>query len=138
MSNAVAFEQDLDKVLVPLEELDKIDHYTGHDGGLRFGPKRTRKMATPDFKADIQNVDGDTTRHEAYIVEVRAPETGSVAPDEPVAIARVFVGDESEHWYLLISSGSSADRALVVSDILISYEGDPVELFEKTHLFDVE
>ncbi len=117
----------------------KVHHYTGYDGGRADGGRKPRPTATPDFDIEIRPVDEEGDQYTATIVATNVPYQGNVRTGDPVAIAKVALVEDDyiddSRWFMLISA--MGDR-LVINPKLISYDGEPEELFEKTHLFDEE
>lgn len=119
----------------------KVHHFTGYDSGQRSGPRKPRPTATPDFEIEItQQGESEPESYVATIVANNVPDKGNVRIDEPVAIAKVALTeddyDDDSRWFLLITATDGG--RLTPSQVLIGYDGDPLELFEKTHLFDNE
>jgi len=118
----------------------KVHHYTGYDNGRANGARKRRPSATPDFEVEVRPIDEDGADiYTATIVANNVPDNGNVRSGDPVAIGKVALVEDDHiddtRWFMLISA--MGDR-LVISPKLISYDGNPEELFEKTHLFDEE
>lgn len=119
----------------------KVHHYTGYDNGRSSGARKRRPSATPDFTVEIRPVDEDGADiyYVATIVANNVPDSGNVQDGDPVAIAKVALVEDDyindTRWFMLISAEG---ERLAISPKLISYDGNPEELFEKIHLFDEE
>lgn len=119
----------------------KVHHYTGFDHGRTNGARKSRPAATPDFDVTIRLTEDDEPLERiATIVANNVPESGNVAPGEPVAIAKVALTeddyDDDSRWYMLISR--TATNALELSRVLVSHDGEPKELFQETRIFEEE
>lgn len=129
---------NVDRILLNQSQMMIIEHFTGVDNFMwRAGQRRIRPSSSPDFKIGVQYKNGDYTEHDACVVASNAPLEGGIEPGSPIAIAMVTI--DGEDWYMLISIGQTVvDTSLYVSEVMIAYDGDPEELFQKTHLFDTE
>jgi hypothetical protein len=121
--------ESIDKIMVTLDQMDKVARFTGHDFEGKTS-RRARPTASPEFTVIVDNDEGERSVLEAVIVASNVPQEETLPLDEPLAIAMIRVDDIE--YFLLING----DRTL--GDRLIQYEGDPEELFRKTHLFDNE